>query len=158
MQKVPNPDIFVNIFKNCLRSSNLHLTTAAIVALPPLLPLIITPSTNGVFLNSDNYVAVGVIIPSSGVVDASILRLVLTTLLPPVMERLGDKDRVQVKARESIALLGGYSFKFALPAVFAPRTRDGKGPETPSMIFERLLKDMGLASKVWKIREQVRVP
>lgn len=91
-----------------------------------------------------------------GTVDISTLRLVLTTLLPLVMERLGDKDRVQIKARDSIALLGGYSFKSGSASVVTTRSRDGKGPETPNMIFEKLLKEQGLASKAWKIREQVR--
>ncbi|KAF5363905.1 hypothetical protein D9756_000866 [Leucocoprinus leucothites] len=133
--KIENADAFLAIFKNCLRSSNQHLTTATISALPPLLPLIVTPAQHGV-------------------VDTSTLRVVLTSLLPLVMERLGDKDRVQVKARVSIALLGGYAFKSGSSITAAARSRDGKGPETPSMIFERLLKDLGLASKVWKIREQ----
>ncbi|KXN87868.1 Protein STU1 [Leucoagaricus sp. SymC.cos] len=133
--EIENADIFLNIFKTSLRSSNQHLTTVATSALPPLLPLLITPAHNGV-------------------VDSSTLRLVLTSLLPLVMERLGDKDRVQVKARESIALLGGYSFKTGTSALAATRSRDGKGPETPNMLFERLLKELGLASKVWKTREQ----
>jgi CLIP-associating protein 1/2 len=93
----------------------------------------------------------------SAIIDTSTLRLVLTTLLSLVLERLGDKDRVQVKARESIALLGGYAFKSGTSTIAAARARDGKGPEPPSMIFERSLKELGLASKVWKIREQVRL-
>lgn len=145
----------MNIFKNCLRSSNQHLTTAAISALPPLLPLIITQSQNGTGSLSYPLWNETTLITSLGAVDVSTLRSVLTTLFPLVMERLGDKDRVQVKAREFISLLGGYSFKLGSPSVATARSRDGKGPETPSMIFERLLKDLGLASKVWKIREQV---
>ncbi|KAJ3564353.1 hypothetical protein NP233_g8352 [Leucocoprinus birnbaumii] len=135
VEVIENAESFLNIFKNCLRSSNQHLTTAAISALPPLLPLIITPSQNAI-------------------VDSSTLRVVLTTLLPLVMERLGDRDRVQMKARESVAILGGYASKAGSSIIAAARSREGKGPETPSMIFERLLKDLGLASKVWKIREQ----
>lgn len=92
----------------------------------------------------------------SGVIDTSTLRTVLTTLFPLILERLGDKDRVQAKACESIALLGGYTFKAGSSAIAIARSREGKGPETPSMIFERLFKDLGLVNKVWKIREQVR--
>jgi CLIP-associating protein 1/2 len=88
-------------------------------------------------------------------VDATTLRSVLITLFPLVMDRLGDKDRVQTKAREFISRLGTYSFKFGSPVIAPTRSRDGKGPETPMMIFDRLLKEFGLASKVWKIREQV---
>lgn len=92
-----------------------------------------------------------------GVVDVSTLRTVLITLLPLILERLGDKDRVQVKACESVTLLGGYTFKTVSSAIAAARSREGKGPESPSMIFERLFKDMGLVNKVWKIREQVQI-
>lgn len=35
-------------------------------------------------------------------------------------------------------------------------SRSGKGPETPLAIFEKFLRENGLASKVWKAREQVR--
>jgi len=90
------------------------------------------------------------------VVDVSTLRIVLITLLPLILERLGDKDRVQVKACESVTLLGGYTFKTGSSAIAAARSREGKGPESPSMTFERLFKDLGLVNKVWKIREQVR--
>ncbi|KAF9449916.1 hypothetical protein P691DRAFT_811482 [Macrolepiota fuliginosa MF-IS2] len=132
--EIENPETFVNIFKGCLRSSNQHLTAAAVSTLSPLLPLIVTH-------------------PQNGVVDPSTLRLILTSLLPLVMDRLGDKDKIQVKARESVALLGGYSLKLS-SSVVSTRSRDGKGSETPGMIFERMLKELGLASKVWKIREQ----
>ncbi len=90
-----------------------------------------------------------------GIIDISALRLALTTILPLVMERLGDKDRVQARARDSIALLGGYSLKLGGASVATSRSRDGKGPEAPNAIFDRLLKELGLASKTWKIREQV---
>lgn len=33
----------------------------------------------------------------------------------------------------------------------------GKGPETPLMIWERFVREGGLSSKVWRVREQVRI-
>jgi len=40
--------------------------------------------------------------------------------------------------------------------VLMGRSREGKGPETPLMTFEKHLREQGLASKVWRVREQVR--
>ncbi|XP_006459874.1 hypothetical protein AGABI2DRAFT_184378 [Agaricus bisporus var. bisporus H97] len=130
--EIDSPDTFINVFKNCLRSSNQHMTTAAVSALLPFLPIIF----------------------QNGVADITTLRSVLVTLFPLVIDRLSDKDRVQIKAREFISRLGAYSFKSGSSGLAPTRSRDGKGPETPNMVFERLLKELGLASKVWKIREQ----
>lgn len=35
-------------------------------------------------------------------------------------------------------------------------SKGGKGTEPPVAMFERFLREGGLASKVWKVREQVR--
>ena len=69
-----------------------------------------------------------------------------------VIDRLGDKEKVQAKARETLVLLGGYAFRAGGSTI---STKSGKGQETPLSIFERVLKEGGLASKVWKVREQV---
>ena len=71
-----------------------------------------------------------------------------------MIDRLGDKERAQLKARDTLVILGGFAFRSGSgSAVF----KAGKGVETPIAIFERLLKEVGLASKVWKVREQVHV-
>lgn len=86
--------------------------------------------------------------------DAVTLRQVLNTLLPPggVIDRLGDKEKAQSKAREALIILGGLTFRASSASSY--KSRD-KGPETPLMIFERFMKEGGLGSKVWKVREQV---
>jgi CLIP-associating protein 1/2 len=87
---------------------------------------------------------------SSAAFDVPVLRSALTAFLPTggVIDRLGDKEKAQANARESLVLLGGYAFR-------AGGTKLGKGQETPLTFFERVLKEGGLGSKVWKVREQV---
>lgn len=78
----------------------------------------------------------------------------LTAFLPSggLFERLGDKDKIQTKAREALVLLGGYAFRAG-----SGGTKAGKGPETPFLLYERLLRESGFGSKNWKVREQVRI-
>ena len=152
-------DGLLSVLKTCLRASNQHLTTATLCALPPLLPLLISHSVSHIQTPSNQPRS-----PSSstssvnpgGLVDAITLRQVLNTLLPPggVIDRLGDKERAQSKARETLVILGGLTFRASGGSVSSYKSRD-KGPETPLMIFERFIKEGGLGSKVWKVREQV---
>ena len=69
-----------------------------------------------------------------------------------MIDRLGDKERAQLKARDTLVLLGGFAFRSGSSSAKA-----GKGVETPIAIFERFLKEGGLTSKVWKVREQVHL-
>lgn len=88
--------------------------------------------------------------------DAATLRQVLNAFLPAggVIERLGDKERAQAKARETLVVLGGLAFRTGGSSTMSSKSRD-KGPETPIMIFERFMREGGLSSKVWKVKEQV---
>jgi CLIP-associating protein 1/2 len=158
--QINDPDGLINVLKVCLRTSNQHLTTATLTALPPLLPLLIsrsvnyaqpTPSQPRSASSSTSSVA-----PSS-VVDATTLRQVLTAFLPAggVVDRLGDKEKAQAKARETLVVLGGLAYRTGGNSTMSSKSRD-KGPETPILIFERFMREGGLASKVWKVKEQVR--
>ena len=156
--QVSDPDAVINILKSSLRTSNLHLTNATLSALPAILPVLISHSTNQAQLtapslsSSVSTASVG----SSGVLDVVTLRQALTSFLPAggVIDRLGDKERAQLKARDTLVILGGFAFRSGSgSAIF----KAGKGVETPIAIFERLLKEGGFASKVWKVREQVHV-
>ncbi|CAK5276018.1 unnamed protein product [Mycena citricolor] len=152
--EINDPDGLIQVLKVCLRTSNQHLTTATLSALPPLLPLLVAPSAKNDEQNASSTTSNGLF------VDAVILRQLLLAFLSPggLIERLGDKDRMQVKARESIVILGGFAFRANPPASSAhtatAKSRDGKAHETPLMMFERFLRELGLASKVWKVREQ----
>ncbi|PFH52674.1 hypothetical protein AMATHDRAFT_74133 [Amanita thiersii Skay4041] len=153
--QIDDPDTLVNLFKSCLRTSNQLLTTATLSALPPLLPLLITrpvhaQSYHGHPLSRSTTTA------SSVVVDGVILRQALNAFLPSggIIERLGDKEKVQARAHECLVILGGLAFRLGSPSTLVSRSVNGKSLETPFMMFERFLRDAGLASKIWKVREQ----
>ncbi|KAF8640074.1 hypothetical protein AX17_001315 [Amanita inopinata Kibby_2008] len=147
--QIDDPDTLINVFKTCLRTSNQLLTTATLSALPSLLPLLITRP-----MHSQSYSTSST--PSSPVVDAVTLRQALNAFLPAggIIERLGDKEKLQLNARECLVVLGGLAFRLGSPSTLISRSTNGKGAETPLMIFERFLREAGLASKVWKVREQ----
>ncbi|KAJ7095197.1 clasp N terminal-domain-containing protein [Mycena belliarum] len=157
--EINDPDGLIQVLKTCLRTSNQHLTTATLSVLPPLLPLLIAPALGNTQVPnalSQSSSSVGSLAAPS-VVDTATLRQVLVAFLPSggLIERLGDKERAQLKARETLVILGGLAFRSNVPSsTMSTKSRDGKGPETPLMIFERHLRETGLASKVWKVREQ----
>ncbi|KAF8211346.1 clasp N terminal-domain-containing protein [Mycena galopus ATCC 62051] len=154
--EINDPDGLIQVLKTCLRTSNQHLTIATLSALPPLLPLLITPTAgnahNALSQSTSSLNSVG---PA---VDAHTLRQILVAFLPPggLIERLGDKEKAQLKARETLVILGGLAFRSGASAssAMSSRSTSSKGPETPLMMFERYLREIGLASKVWKVREQ----
>ncbi|RDB23289.1 Protein STU1 [Hypsizygus marmoreus] len=156
--EIDDPDGLLNVLKTCLRTSNQHLTSATLAALPPVLPLLISRAVNHAQSPSAQPRS-----PSSstsslnpgGIVDAATLRQVLVAFLPTggVIDRLGDKEKAQLKARETLVVLGGLAFRTGGGSGMSSKSRD-KGPETPLMMFERFLREGGLTSKVWKVREQ----
>lgn len=50
-------------------------------------------------------------------------------------------------------MLGGFAFRGGGSGL--AKSASGKGTETPMQLFERYLKESGLGSKVWRVREQV---
>lgn len=154
--QVEDPEALLSVLKSCLRTSNQHLTNATLSALPQLFPTLISrpistlPSSSISPSASTSSVA-------SALIDTATLRQVLISFLPSggLIERLGDKEKAQAKAREALVILGGFAFRSGSTSAMSARAREGKGPETPLMIFERFLRESGLASKVWKVREQV---
>ncbi|KAF9076427.1 clasp N terminal-domain-containing protein [Rhodocollybia butyracea] len=158
--EIHDPDALISVLKACLRTPNQHLTTAALSALPALIPLLVSrplnapPSRNG---QSSVHSSTSSSSPSS-LIDAYVLRQLLNSLLPTggIFERLGDREKAQIKARETLVALGGFAFRVPGSTISAMSTgsRSGKGAETPLAIYERFLRENGLASKVWKVREQ----
>ncbi|KAF8076175.1 clasp N terminal-domain-containing protein [Lyophyllum atratum] len=156
--EINDPDGLLNVLKACLRTPNQHLTTATLASLPPLLPLLVSrsvgqpqPSSSQPRSPSSSTSSIN----PAGVVDAATLRQVLSAFLPTggVIERLGDKEKAQIKARETLVILGGLAFRTGSGSAMSAKSRD-KGPETPLMIFERYMREAGLGSKVWKVKEQ----
>lgn len=146
------------MFKQCLRTPNQHLTTATLSALPPLLPLITAPRSGVASVTSpwtSPAASTSSVAPSSAI-DAFHLRQVLAAFLSAggVIERLGDsRERVREKARETVVILGGLAFR-ATGSSTLNKSKDGKA-ETPLAMFEKYLREGGLANKVWRVREQV---
>ncbi|TFK43149.1 clasp N terminal-domain-containing protein, partial [Crucibulum laeve] len=156
---INDPDALVTVLKTCLRTSNQHLTNATLSVLPPLFPLLISRSVNQApttSLPSPSASTSTSSVSRSSLIDVMTLRQTLTSFLPAggIIDRLGDKERAQLKAREALVILGGFAFRSGATSTMSNKSRDGKGPETPLMIFERFLKEGGLSSKVWKVREQ----
>ncbi|CAA7260161.1 unnamed protein product [Cyclocybe aegerita] len=154
--EIPDADTLIGILKACLRTSNLHLTNATLSALPAILPSLITRPSGLAQSNIVNPAAsssTSSASPSGGF-DTVTLRSALNAFLPTggVVDRLGDKEKTQAKARETLVLLGGYAFRASSGSTIS--TKSGKMQETPIAIFERVLREGGLASKVWKVREQ----
>ncbi|KAF7301458.1 hypothetical protein MIND_00711100 [Mycena indigotica] len=148
--EINDPDGLVQVLKACLRTSNQHLTTATLATLPPLLPILIAPALADAQLSTSSS-------QPASVVDSFTLRQVLVAFLPAggLIERLGDKERAQVKAREALIILGGFAFRSgASSSIASNQSKGSKGPETPLMMFERHIRELGFASKVWKVREQ----
>ena len=120
------------------------MTTATLSALPPFLLLLIPGGHND----------------PDATIDASLLRQVIAAFLPAggLIERLGDsREKARDKARESLVIIGGLALKSGTSSMQSSiRQKDvGKGPETPLMIIERFVREGGLQSKVWRVREQV---
>lgn len=93
---------------------------------------------------------------ASSLIDAATLRQVVVAFLPAggVLDRLGDnRDKAREKARETMVVLGGLAFRGG--GASSSAKSKGSGTETPLMMFERYLREGGLASKVWRVREQV---
>ncbi|KAH8106220.1 clasp N terminal-domain-containing protein [Cristinia sonorae] len=158
--EIPDPDALIAVLKACLRTANQHLSTATLSVFPPLLPLLTSRSSNNHASSQLNNLSPAASTSSiqSSVVDVYTLRQVLNALLPAggVIDRLGDsREKAREKARETLAVLGGLAFRGG-GSVMGKGTGGGKGqgPETPLMIFERLLRELGLGSKVWRVREQ----
>ncbi len=159
--QINDPDALINVLKACLRTSNQHLTAATLSALPPLIPLLVSR-------HAIHAPGRGVVSPSlssstsssTSFVDSVTLRQFLTAFLPAggLIERLGDKEKAQTKAREALVILGGFAYRAGGTSMMSTGSRGAKGPETPLAMFERFLRENGLASKVWKVREQVYCP
>ncbi|THH33792.1 hypothetical protein EUX98_g406 [Antrodiella citrinella] len=159
--EIEDPDALITVLKACLRTPNQHLSTATLSALPPLLPLL---TSRLAYNNTSGNATPQTISPAastssiqSSVVDVHTLRQVLSAFLPAggVIDRLGDsREKAKEKARETLVILGGLAFRSGGSGSVLGKGREGKGPETPLMMLERFLREGGLASKVWRVREQ----
>lgn len=148
--KVADTDSVVAVLKSCLRSANHHLTAATLSALVPFVRLLSSSiATTG---------PVGLSSPSSGQSkQVQQIRQVLLAFLPTggLLDRLGEqREKSRELARSALVALASVAF-LSSPG---GKPRDvPKGHESPLSILEKHVKELGLASKVFRVREQVRV-
>lgn len=88
------------------------------------------------------------------------LRQAILAFLPSggVVERLGEqREKARDSARVALVEISGAAFQSSPPTV-GSRIKDvAKGHETPLALVEKHVKELGLASKVARVREQVSV-
>lgn len=144
-------DGLISALKVCLRTPNQHLSTATLSAILPLLPLLFKHPSSPASTSSSSV--------SSSSADSAILRQALNAFLPAggVIERLGDnREKAREKAKEVLLAIGTVVFKASGPSPPSSfRGKEAKGVETPFQVYERCLREQGLASKSWRVREQV---
>ena len=81
------------------------------------------------------------------------VRILINSVCLLVIEKLGDqKERIREAARTALIELGNAAY--AISSGHIMTSGKGKETETPLGIFERTLRDAGLAAKFARIREQ----
>lgn len=135
--------------KACLRTSNQHLSTATLSAIALFVPLLGTPPSPSASFSSNSTTTTD---------NYYILRQALSAFLPSggIFERLGDnREKAREKAKEALISIGSVVFQTNLPQASSLRGKVPKGPETPLQLFERYMREQGLLSKSWRVKEQV---
>lgn len=87
------------------------------------------------------------------------LQHALEAFLKPggLFEQLGGSlEILQDKARDSLVLLGVYSFELSRESSLASESKSSKASGIPLATFEYFMRRSGFGSGVWKTREQVR--
>lgn len=77
-----------------------------------------------------------------------------------MIDRLGEgREKVRDVAREVLVVMGGIALKTSATGSLIKAkealSKAHQGQETNLAIFERLLRELGFSSKVWRVREQV---
>ncbi|SAM83757.1 related to STU1-component of the mitotic spindle [Ustilago bromivora] len=81
------------------------------------------------------------------------VRMLVNSVTSPAIEKLGDqKERIREAARTALIEIGNAAY--AISSGHLMTTGKGKETETPLGIFERTLREAGLAAKFARIREQ----
>ena len=94
---------------------------------------------------------------SSSSIDSYTLQQALIAFLPTggIINCLGDaQEKSCKKAHKSLAILGRLTFRVGGGSTLTA-SKSGKMQETAMQMFERLLKEIRLTSKAWRVCEQV---
>ncbi|KDQ10011.1 hypothetical protein BOTBODRAFT_36634 [Botryobasidium botryosum FD-172 SS1] len=144
--EIEDVDEIIAALKACLRITHIHLSTATLGTIPALLPHLVVGSSTSAPNPTTTYrlrQALLAFLPSGGVID-----------------RLGEgRDKARDAAREALVAIGVIVHKHGGPSagsfIAGARGKDpNKGAESPFAVFERLVRELGLGSKVWRVREQ----
>jgi CLIP-associating protein 1/2 len=158
--QISDPDALITVLRACVRHQNQLLSTATLAALPLLFPLLVqrpSPLGRSVATAAPSPTTSSSSAGAAGL-DLAMLRQLLTGFLAPggIMERLGDsREKAREHARQALVVLGGFAFRSSASGSALNKSRDSRNSETPLAIFERYLREAGLASKVARVREQV---
>lgn len=130
----------MNTLKSCLRSPNQHLCIATMSAAATLYPLLMQSKSR------------------SASQDSLILRQFLSIFLPSsgIIEKLGDaKEKVREKAQQVLLTIGSSIIQAGgLSTLPLSKGKDTKVIESPFQLFERFIREQGLGSKNWRVKEQ----
>lgn len=133
----------MNTLKSCLRSPNQHLCIATMSAAATLYPLLMQSKSR------------------SASQDSLILRQFLSIFLPSsgIIEKLGDaKEKVREKAQQVLLTIGSSIIQAGgLSTLPLSKGKDTKVIESPFQLFERFIREQGLGSKNWRVKEQVSI-
>ncbi|GAC94868.1 hypothetical protein PHSY_002441 [Pseudozyma hubeiensis SY62] len=133
---VVEADAVTSAIKVALKHANQALSTASLSFIPTYASMIHT---------------------SDGSESHSLLthnvRILINSVCLLVIEKLGDqKERIREAARTALVELGNAAY--AISAAQVTTSGKGKETETPLGVFERTLREAGLAAKFARIREQ----
>ena len=87
------------------------------------------------------------------------IRQVILAFLPSggIIDRLGEsRETTRSIARDTLVQIGIAALRFGTGGSSGLRASKHEKSETPYTLYERFLRDVGFASKVWRVREQVR--
>ncbi|KAG8992281.1 suppressor of tub2 mutation, partial [Tulasnella sp. 427] len=144
----------IAVLKSCLRTSNQLLTAATLAVIPSFIRIISSSASQAASGAGSNPPTPGKTGTSPAVQH---LRHAIVAFLPPggVVDRLGEqREKARDSARLALVEISGAAFQSSPPTV-GSRIKDvAKGHETPLALVEKYVKELGLGSKVARVREQ----
>ncbi|SPO30716.1 related to STU1 - component of the mitotic spindle [Ustilago trichophora] len=133
---VVEPDAVTSAVKVTLKHANQSLSSASLSFIPTYASMIYSGDGS----------------ESHSVLNHNV-RMLINSVTLLVIEKLGDqKERVREAARTALVELGNAAY--AISSGHIMTSGKGKETETPLGIFERTLREAGLAAKFARIREQ----
>ncbi|KAG8899341.1 suppressor of tub2 mutation [Tulasnella sp. 403] len=144
-------DAVIAALKSCLRTPHQHLTTAALLAISPFLRALYS----AIRLSSASDHSKLSLAEALSNTETQQLRRALVAFLPSggIIDRLGDQKEKIRDAAGNALVIAATAAHFCSPA--SPKTKDvSKSVELPLAVLEKHIKELGLGSKLPRVREQ----